>query len=182
MNNTLRIESTNDANGFRIRAAYFTIGSKSLSDLDREFRKGKSNERMQTVARSVKEYGPPEVPKLLIGKKFVIDTSGEPISCGVTRFSKQVMDATSLVTYQDDGFYSDEDKAEPLKQEALKLKEVLKGILYYSRVLFTNPSCQSLMVIEVTGEAYPEMENSAATALFSNLLENTNISFAEVGL
>lgn len=178
MNNTLRIETVNDASGCVVKAAYFTIGNKTLSDIDREFRGGRSNERFSTFYRGTKAYRKDSVLSLLIGKKYIVDTSGESLNCGVTGFSQDTVMATHQVTYQDDGFYSDQDRAELNKQEALKYKEVLKCILGFSRVVHTNPNDQRLRVIQVTGEE----SETVVQSIFSDLVENTNLSFAEISL
>lgn len=148
-----RVISRRSPNGeaVNIHSAIFCWNVRTLDRISSEFGVDRSNEKAVTLLRGFQKHANAGVAAKLIGRRFLLDMRGRELPTCLGTFSKDTLDVV-------DQYVPDGDN-EPFvadligqAREAVKFKLLLKNILMYSRLLYTNESDNAILTFEVISE------------------------------
>lgn len=176
---------SSDGQTVEINSAIFCWNIKTLDRISTEFGVDRSNEKDKTIQRGFAKHANLEIAKRLEGRRFIMDMRGRELPICLGRFSQQTMDIVN-------GFVPDSDN-EPFIQDLLgesrdatKFKLLLKSLLMYTRLLYTNESDNSLLTFEVITEPKGEgvlqaafLGGSADADVWCSLAEITDFKLGE---
>jgi hypothetical protein len=134
-----------------IHAATVCWNIKTLESISAEFGVDKSNEKAVTLQRGFEHTANLEVAKRLEGRRFMMDMQGRDLPYAIGRFEKETLELV-------DGFVPDGCN-EPFiadimgeARDATRFKLMLKAVMLYTRLLYTNESDNDLLIFEVITE------------------------------
>jgi len=132
-------------------SATFRFNISNLNDIAREFGVTKTNEKATTIVKGCQAVGNADIAAKLIGRRFLVDTSGRELPACVGHFDDltvSIADSFSP-TYDNELFETDLTGS---VFEAIKYKLLLKAIALYGKLLHANAKDDKLMTFEVMSE------------------------------
>lgn len=132
-------------------SAVFRFNVGTLNDISKEFGVPKTNEKASTISKGCAATANPEIAKQLVGKRFLVDTSGREIPPCIGYFDDTTIDVANSFapTYDNELFIT--DLTGPA-YEATKFKLLLKAIALYGKLLHANAKDDKLMTFEIMSE------------------------------
>lgn len=132
-------------------SAMFCWNIRTLDNIASEFGCERSNEKAVTLVRGCQRTADIEIAKQLAGKRFLLDMSGRELPIMLGEMSQDTLKVV-------EGFVPDSMNEPFIKdlygeaRDAIKFKLMLKAVINYGRILYTNEKDENLILFEVTTE------------------------------
>jgi hypothetical protein len=171
---------------YEVHGAAFTFYVGNMQKISNEFDIPKSNEKGVTILRGCKAMGSSTLAAKLKDHTFLLDRLGRELPPGVGKFSPEVIAAAETFTPNANN-ERHEDNLTGDVFDATKYKLLLKSLLPYGRLMYTNEGDDNLLLFRVetdasAGEGLIEAIFRAGAEdrdIFMSLTETTNFQLME---